>query len=368
MPTVNINLESRKNSYQIVIENGIFKKIPAILSKKKCGDAYAIICDRKIAKLYGYRLQKEFKKKNIQSLLVIFPEGEKAKNFKTIEKIIQRLSIKKINRHDCIIALGGGVTGDIAGFIASIYMRGIGYIQIPTTLLAMIDSSIGGKTGINLTSVKNLIGTFYQPSTIYVDPKLLKSCKKREILNGFAEIIKYAIIKKNSLLKFLEDHTQEIKNLDMSILYKIIMQCIKIKAAFIEKDEFDLQERKQLNYGHTIGHALEINSAFNLNHGEATLLGILIINQIAKKLNLIDSKFELRINNLINNLEMLNFWRQKKSKLAKIIKPAIIWKIMQKDKKMLKSKIYFIIAKKHGQVLSHGDINKITFIKYFPNL
>lgn len=197
-------------SYEIIIGRGLLQKIPKLLKKKKLGNKYAVIADSTVAKLYGKKLIQNLKKIRIKAHLLTFPAGERSKTLKTVEMLMQKMLSQHIDRTDAVIALGGGVTGDMAAFISSIFMRGIPYIHIPTTLLAMVDSSIGGKTGVDLTDGKNLAGTFYQPKSVYIDTSILKTLPKKEFFNGFAEIIKYGIIKDYSLFYFLEKNIKRM--------------------------------------------------------------------------------------------------------------------------------------------------------------
>lgn len=256
-------------NYKIIIKSGSFDQIPNLL---KYGNRYAIISDSRVGKLYGKKLTEKIGKK---AILITFPHGERSKNLYTIEQICKKMVKYGFDRHDCVIALGGGVTGDIAGFVASIYMRGINYIQVPTSLIAMVDSSIGGKTGVNTSEGKNLIGTFYQPKAVFIDPNLLKTLPKRHLINGMAEVIKYGCIKSYSLFKFIEQNYQKILNRDSGLLNKIIEQSCAIKSEIVKKDEKEKGLRMILNFGHTIGHALEKLSGFKLLHGEAISIGMI---------------------------------------------------------------------------------------------
>jgi 3-dehydroquinate synthase len=362
MKEIPISFTLSKNSYRIFIEPGLLKRIPVFLQQNKWGERYAIICDRRVASLYGKKLVKTLADAGLKAQLFTFPAGEPFKTFQTAMKLISGMLRAKLNRSDAIIALGGGVTGDLAGFIASMYMRGIPYIQIPTTLLGMVDSSIGGKTGVNLTEGKNLVGTFYQPKAVYIDPDFLKTLPKKQFLNGFAEIIKCSIINDKGLFLELENMIKENKKFTSAILNKLIVQSIKIKAYIIEKDEKDIATRMVLNYGHTIGHALEKLSAYQLEHGQAISLGMILVNKIASELRLLNKKDEMRINNLINAFDLLKI---SPKILTKIMDPQKIWSIIQNDKKVHKSKIYFIMPKKISKTIIYPDMSKKIFLKCF---
>ena len=316
--TIPLN-RSAKKSYDILIGNTFMKRLVIDLKSNNWGNKYAIITDSKVKKLYGEKLQKDLKKVGIESVLISFPHGEKNKHFWTADKILDRLFKEDFHRDDAIIALGGGVPGDIAGFVASIYMRGIPYIQIPTTLLAMVDSSVGGKTGVDSEWGKNLIGTFYQPKKVYINPRFLKTLPKKQMRNGLAEVIKYGVIANPSILKILERKKDAIFACDQKVLSKIISSCIKIKSNLVVADEKENGVRKYLNYGHTIGHAIEKLSKFSIQHGEGIAIGMSIINTISVSKKWMSKKDAQTIKNLlklyglptklaraINNVKLIN--------------------------------------------------------------
>ncbi|MFA4890986.1 MAG: 3-dehydroquinate synthase family protein, partial [Candidatus Gracilibacteria bacterium] len=199
-------------------------------------NSFAIITDSKVKRLYGGKLMWKIRKAGFTAELFSFPNGERSKTLATVERIANEMVEKNFDRSSCVIALGGGVVGDIAGLVASTFMRGIPIIQIPTTLLAMIDSSIGGKTGVNLKAGKNLFGTFHQPAAIFIDPHFLKTLATKEIRNGLAEAIKYGVIRSPKLFNFIEKNLEKILKLDYTVLQKLIKDCVKIKTEIVKKD------------------------------------------------------------------------------------------------------------------------------------
>ena len=278
-----------------------------------------------------------------------------------INSMLKNLFINNFTRNDVIICVGGGITGDLAGFTASIYKRGIKFINIPSTLLSQVDSSIGGKTGFNNKFGKNLVGSFYQPDLVISDTKLLESLPKREIICGYAEILKHSLIKNKRLFLFLDKNLQSILNLEKKIIETIILESCKIKKKIVEEDEKESNQRKGLNFGHTFGHAYEatLNYSKKLNHGEAVLFGILSAAKLSKKLGTLNkSEYQLILSHLtklkFNNLN--NFFKMKD--LNKIIK------FMTVDKKNTSKKINFITLKKIGIVNINNHINS-SFIKNF---
>lgn len=264
MRKIEVNIPGKE--YNVLISNGITSRIHDFIDVNK---NYVIITDDNVEQLYLSNITLRIN--NYHSYIV--PHGEKSKSMETAYSLINKMIADGVTRDVTIIALGGGVVGDLAGFIASIYMRGVNFIQIPTTLLSQIDSSIGGKVGINSDTMKNSIGAFYQPSLVLIDPTLLKSLSKRELNNGFAEMIKYAMISSKSLFLALE------QGIDIDQINKHIEDCLLIKMDLVVQDEFDHGVRQLLNFGHTIGHALEQYSQYSLLHGEAVSIGMAMISQ-----------------------------------------------------------------------------------------
>ncbi len=238
---------------------------------------YAIITDSNLAKIY----RKELFGMYPNSYVCVVPAGEKSKNLKMIEKLAGQLSKKNFSKSDTLIAFGGGVVGDLTGLLASLYMRGVAFINIPTTLLAMCDASIGGKNGVDTDGGKNILGTFYHPEVVIIQPKYLKTLPEKEIKNGVAEALKMAIMSDKKMFKFIEQNREKILKKDIPTLEKIINRCVEIKSEIVESDEKDAGPRHILNYGHTIGHAIEKASNYTIEHGTAISLGMIYENQVA---------------------------------------------------------------------------------------
>ncbi|MEG2289828.1 MAG: 3-dehydroquinate synthase [Clostridium sp.] len=268
-----IELNIPNNEYEIFIENGLINNIGFEISKIYNGERIAIITDKNVDKYYGNMLEKSLECEGYEVLKVVLEPGERSKSIECLMKLYDELLDFKINRGNLIIALGGGVIGDLTGFCASTLLRGIPFIQIPTSLLAQIDSSIGGKVAIDLPRGKNLIGSFYHPMAVYIDPLVLKTLDKRYINDGLGEVIKYGLIKDKNLY-------EKLKNMDnYSKLFEsfedIIYRCCNIKREIVEYDEMDTGERMILNFGHTIGHAIEKLYNFEkFSHGEAVAIGM----------------------------------------------------------------------------------------------
>ncbi len=300
MPTLNLKLKKAgRRSYEIFIEKGAIKLLPKYLKENSVGKSYAIITDTTVQKLFGNSLQKLLKRNGIKSEIITFPQGEKSKRMSTIKSMAEEMVRKGFTRKDAVIAIGGGVTGDMGGFLASVYMRGIPYIHIPTTLLAMVDSSIGGKTGVDLPSGKNLIGTITQPKAVFIDTSCMKNFPEKHLINGIGEVIKYGAIMDKKLFKFLEQNHSEIMKRNPKALAYLITKSVQDKCKVVKRDEIEKGYRMILNYGHTYGHALERLSNFKLLHGHAISIGMVIANQIAVEQGILKEKAAARIKDLL---------------------------------------------------------------------
>ena len=305
MSNIRVDLKrTTDRSYTIFIQKEATLELPYYLKKHKVGKKYAIITDDKTQKLFGNALLRHLERHGIRAEIITFGEGEKSKRLSTVESLAGKMVEKEFTRKDAIIALGGGVVGDIAGFLASIYFRGIPHIQIPTTLLAMVDSSIGGKTGVDMKCGKNLIGTTTQPIAVFIDTNYLKTLPVKQIRNGLAEIIKYGIIADEKLFKFIEQNLSAIFTHEEKAINYIIKRSIEIKVKIIEEDEKEKGKRMLLNYGHTYGHALERLSGYTLLHGYAISIGMVIINDIAIKKKLLKKAEAERIKKLLKDTEL----------------------------------------------------------------
>jgi 3-dehydroquinate synthase len=287
MEKVKISLKKTEDrSYEIIIGEEILKQIPLDLKKQNLAHSYTIITDSTVASLYGKKLFEDFKVSELNTYLISFSAGEENKNRETKSKIEDEMSKLKIGRDSAVIALGGGVVGDVAGFVAATYNRGIPYIQVPTTLVASVDSSIGGKTGVDTQYGKNLIGAFYQPWRVYIDVKALRTLPEKEIRGGLAEVIKYGVIKDEEFFEFLEKRIECVFSFATDALIHIIKRGCEIKGEVVELDEKESNLRKILNFGHTIGHAIENLFDYKISHGESISIGMVAEGKIAVELGL----------------------------------------------------------------------------------
>ncbi|MDY0389441.1 3-dehydroquinate synthase [Desulfobulbus oligotrophicus] len=277
--TIEVGLGER--SYPIAIGPGVLSQIGGLLKTAGIAGRYGIISDDRVAALYGNTVLAALVENGVRADLFTFPHGEASKCLQTVEELAGRLAASGFDRTSGLIALGGGVVGDITGFLASIYMRGIPFVQIPTSLLAQVDSSVGGKTGVDLTQGKNLIGTFYQPRAVYIDTEVLQTLPEEEFLGGMAEVIKYGASIDADFFHWLREQRDAIVALDPAVIVPMIRRCCEMKAAVVEQDEQESGLRRILNFGHTIGHAVEAVSGYALNHGFAVAIGMRAVAELA---------------------------------------------------------------------------------------
>lgn len=287
MRTVKVTLEKHiSSSYDIVISRDALGALEHDLMSRMPAHSYAIITDSNVEKLYGSDLYRRLSGKLPVLEMITIPAGEENKNRATKELIENRMLEKNFGRDSAVIALGGGVVGDIAGFVAATYCRGIPHIQIPTTIVSCVDSSVGGKTAVDTEYGKNLIGCFYQPWNVYIDTDMLTSLNKKELREGLAEVIKYGVIRDPELFEYLESQIDGVFEFKEDVLEHIILRSCSIKADVVEKDEKESNLRKILNFGHTAGHAIEKITSFSTSHGQAISMGMIIEGRIAEKTGL----------------------------------------------------------------------------------
>ncbi len=299
MTKVKVNLGKR--SYEIIIGCGIFNQFGQYLRKLNIGTDAFIITNSFLKDKYGAGISKVLLSAGFNCHFKLIVDSEKAKSIETVSRVIKELAKFDQKKKVFIIAFGGGVVGDLAGFVASVYKRGISYVQIPTTLLAQVDSAIGGKTAVDLDLGKNLVGAFYQPRLVFTEVNFLKSLAVTQVRYGMAEVIKYAIIKDRKLFSFLENNYSRVIRRNPVALEVIINACSRIKADIVAQDELEtLGLRSVLNFGHTIGHAIEAAGGYkSYSHGQAVSLGMVFAVDLSNKLGLIDTELALRIRNLI---------------------------------------------------------------------
>jgi len=341
MKEIFVNLGS--DSYKICIGNKILDKIGNRLKSLNIGKKCIIITNPIVNKLYGSTVLDSLKKSGFDTIVVEVTDGEESKSFETANTLYNKLLTNGTDRKSCIIALGGGVIGDLAGFIAATYARGISFVQVPTTLLSQVDSSVGGKVAINHQKAKNLMGAFYQPKLVWIDVETLKTLPERELRSGLAEVIKYGMIFDKNLFFYLKNNISAIKNLETKTITNIIAKSCKIKAEIVEKDEKERNIRTILNYGHTFGHAIENLSNYKIRHGEAVAIGMICAAKMSKKIGKIDKTIVTEQEKLIKSFGLPTEIPQK-------ISNSSIIKSMKLDKKILDDKIRLVLPRAIGEV------------------
>ncbi len=344
------------NKYSILIGKNTLKFLPKKIKLLCPGTKkIALIVDQnvpgRIKKLLNSKLKKYDK------LFLSFNASEKFKSFKSVDFYLNKLLDKNFNRSDLVIAVGGGITGDTVGFVASIYKRGINFINIPTTLLAQVDSAVGGKTGVNSVHGKNLIGSFYQPRLVISDTIFLKSLPKKEIVCGYAEILKHSIIKDKSFFNWLKKNTQKILSIDLKVMAYAIKKSCEIKMYFVNKDVNEKGLRMSLNFGHTFAHAIEVKNNYSkkITHGEAVLSGMILAARLSHFKKICNSKILDEIEKIYKN-NNLTYTYEKFSKSRSIEE---LIPFLKYDKKNNDDKINFILLKKIGQT-TRPNKNKIS--------
>jgi len=347
MKKVRVRLGS--NSYNIHIGPGLLMQTGARLEEIGFSDKLVIITDPTVKSLYGNTLKQSLTSSGFKVLILEVPEGEEQKSLETAGRLYHELTDFYAERTTPILALGGGVIGDLAGFVAATYMRGVPLIQIPTTLLAQGDSSIGGKVAVNHGLLKNKIGAFYHPRLTISDISTLKTLSPRELSDGLAEIIKHGAILDGEFFSYLEENLDQIKSLDNRVLETIVFRSAKIKAAVVEKDELDLGLRNILNYGHTVGHAIESVSELKVWHGEAVAIGMLSEARISNKLGILDKNEVIRLKNLIARAGLPT--EMPSLQLERLIQA------MKHDKKILQGKLRFVLPKSIGEVFITDEVS-----------
>ena len=280
-----MTIRTKQNEYKVSVGRGYRDSIAKMIMQDYPKSKFAVITDENVAKLYLDEFIDEFVSNKKQVEVIALEPGEKSKSINNFEKIVRTLAKKNFNRADVIVALGGGVVGDLAGFAASAFLRGVSYVQVPTTLLAQIDSSVGGKTAVNIPEGKNLVGAFYHPSAVYIDMDFLKTLKETDFADGMAELIKYSLIKDEQMFRLLE--LSEKINADSEVLQELVIKCLEIKRDVVMEDELDKGERMKLNFGHTIGHGLErlcAKSAVAMTHGQGVARGMAAITAASERM------------------------------------------------------------------------------------
>ena len=364
MKPIKLKVNTKSQNYNIIIGTDLVSGILNLaknnsLNFKQC----LLIIDKNISKKIISKIKKSLIKKKVY--VYFFKASEKNKNQNNVNKILDILLKKNFSRDDCLISIGGGITGDVSGFAASLFKRGLKFINVPTTLLSQVDSSIGGKTGVNTKYGKNLIGNFYQPNLVISDIQFLKTLPKREIICGYGEILKHSLIANKNFYNFLNKNSNKILKLSTPFIEKSIYESCKIKKNVVEKDEKEKGLRKILNFGHTFAHAYEASLGYSkkLNHGEAVILGIKTALKFSLKKNILKKNEYVEI---INHISNLNF-QSSINKFFNIKDLNKILKFMLKDKKNNSDKINLILLKKIGSPIINKKYSRNTLNLFLKN-
>jgi len=352
MQSLSVNLGDR--SYPIHVGDGILSQVGDFLQQLGLQRKVAVITNPTVAQLYLDTVHESLNDAGFDVLPVLVPDGEQHKDLRSLSVIYDRLIADRVDRQSCVLALGGGVVGDLAGFAAATLLRGLPYVQVPTTLLAQVDSSVGGKTGVNHQDGKNLIGAFYQPRLVVIDVAVIQSLPRREFIAGLAEVIKYGIIDDPALFRLLEEKIAKLMTLDRGLLTQVIATSCAIKAKVVEKDERENDYRAVLNFGHTIGHALEAATHYEKYlHGEAVGIGMAQAAVISVQQGFCDQRSLERIRKLIEKAGLL-------LEIPRDVSMQALVQGMEVDKKSAGGKIKFVmctgIGKTRFHALSPGEI------------
>ncbi|TET26403.1 MAG: 3-dehydroquinate synthase [Dehalococcoidia bacterium] len=339
MKKVRLRLSS---SYDVHIGPGMLTQTGHWLMESGLSDRAVIITNPIVKELYGEALEQNLAREGFEAVTLQVPDGEEQKSLDTATSLYHELSKCYAERTTPIIALGGGVIGDLAGFVAATYLRGVPLVQIPTTLLAQVDSSIGGKVAVNHDQLKNKIGAFYQPKLVISDISTLKTLPDKEFANGLAEVIKSAVVWDREFFTYLEMNLDSLKALSDRELEEAVFRSVKIKAEVVEKDEKDLGLRSILNYGHTIGHAIETAADFGIGHGEAIAIGMIAAARISNRMGILDIKELNRLTDFIRRADLMI--ETPRLALERIIQA------VRHDKKVMAGKIRFVLPKAIGDV------------------
>jgi len=349
MRTVKVPLADR--TYPIHIGPGLLGKLGQHCARLKLGQRCAVVSDQAVARRYRKPTLDSLKAAGFEPAFITQPVGEKAKSLGNVQKLYQQLAQHRLERGSFIIALGGGVVGDLAGFGAATYLRGIDFVQAPTTLLAQVDSSVGGKVGVNLPAGKNLVGAFHQPRLVLCDLDTLGTLPKREFAAGMAEVIKYGIIYDAKLFARLERDLPKLLAQDPATLAAVIARCCQIKAEVVAQDEKEAGLRAILNFGHTIGHALEAISKYGKYlHGEAISIGQVAAAKISQAQTGLPSDDVERITALFERTGLPTSVKLTAPQMKRLLAA------MKLDKKVSAGKINFVLAQKIGQVITHQTV------------
>jgi 3-dehydroquinate synthase len=350
MNRIRVNLEKRlSTSYDIHIGRDILDRMAPVLAKSGWAGRWYILTDSNVSRLHGDRLLEVLRGNGLAAEIIEFAAGESSKTIATCIGLAEELLKRGADRSSGLIALGGGVVGDVAGFVASIYMRGIPCVQVPTTLLAQVDSSIGGKTGVDLPAGKNMLGTFLQPRAVFIDLAFLDTLPAREFTNGLAEIVKYGIIEDPELLAAIEEGAEALQRREPALLERLVSASCRIKKGVVEIDETEKGLRRILNFGHTVGHAIEAESQYAIAHGESVAMGMAAAAFISERQRYLSSEDRERIIAAIERAGL-------PVRIPQALDTARLLSHLAMDKKKKDGKIHFVLLRKPGMPFVNGGV------------
>ena len=302
MPTISVNIPGAP--YDVHVEGGLIERVQSRVRDLTAAKRLAVVTDVNVGKLHVPPVRRSCDAAGVEVIDVTIPAGEEHKTLATVQAIYDQLLDARIDRTTPVVALGGGVVGDVAGFVAATVLRGVPFVQVPTTLLAMVDASVGGKTGVNHPRGKNLIGAFHQPRAVFIDPNLLTTLPPRELRNGLAECIKHDLVRDAEGFERLEQNIDRALSLDVDYLNELVAHNVRIKARVVEADPLERGERAHLNFGHTFGHAIEKVLDYAIPHGEAVAIGMVAAATLSRDLGMIDGDALRRVASLIPRAEL----------------------------------------------------------------
>jgi 3-dehydroquinate synthase len=347
-----VHVELGRRSYDVSVGAGLLAQAGRVVRSLAGAERAVMICDSRVAGLHGERGLSALRGAGVTADLLMFPAGEEHKTLATCSALYDAIFAlrPRVDRRTAIVALGGGVTGDVAGFIAATALRGLRFLQCPTTLLAAVDSSVGGKTGVDHPAGKNLIGAFHQPVAVLVDVDLLKTLPDAELPSGLAECVKHGVIRDAGLLEWIESRSRQILAREPESLIELIARNVAIKAAVVSADEREAGERMELNFGHTIGHAIETRAGYGrLSHGQAVAIGMAAACRIAAARGLLDAESARRVGALLSALGL-------PAESPAGAQGGELWPIMLQDKKAVGGKVRMVLPVRLGKVAVFDDI------------
>lgn len=335
MPAVSVELRGEfDNSYEITVDYDIFDELITDLRDRRFGQIPVVICDENTRELFGLKLAEKLALENIDPLLLTVPAGENSKSLEKFGSLLEAMLEAGITRQDVVVALGGGVVGDLSGYVAGSYMRGINFVQVPTTLLSQVDSSVGGKVAVNIRGGKNYCGMFYQPKRVYSDISALDTLPEREILSGLGEVVKHGFICDREFVEFLNDNAEKVLELDREVMARVVSRCCEIKADVVARDEKEGGVRRILNYGHTVGHAIETFAAYKLSHGECVAYGMRVVSRACNRAGMLSDE-DLALHEAV--MDSLGL-----AKGTLDVTPSEVMELMKRDKKVKKGSVVIV--------------------------